>query len=59
MKKIIINCNLEYILPENIKTEEDIINFAHDLELPHEYVTDSFELKGVYNEETNEMEIYF
>jgi len=47
MRKLIINCQLEYEIPENLKTEEEIIDFGEDVELPKEYVTDSFELRRV------------
>jgi len=59
MKKLIINCQLEYEIPENIVTEEEIIEFGENVELPKEYVTDSFELRGVWNEEKAEYETYF
>lgn len=56
MRKLIINCQLEYELPENITKEEDIINFGENIELPKEYVEDSFELRGVWNEDTSKYE---
>ena len=39
MKKVIINVNLEYDVPEGQDAEE----FAQNLELPKEYVEDSFD----------------
>jgi len=49
---VIVNCNLEYTFkvgsPEEAKIE------AEDVELPKEYVTDSFEIVKVMNENGKE-----
>jgi hypothetical protein len=49
MKKVIVNINLEIEAPE-AKTDDEAIEFAENYELPHGYVTDSFEIVKVIEE---------
>jgi hypothetical protein len=47
MKRIaIVNVNLEYEIPKNIKND-DVEEYLQNVELPKEYVTDSFEFVKV------------
>lgn len=43
--KVIVNVNLEYDF--NVETEEEAITKAENVELPKEYVSDSFEIVKV------------
>lgn len=49
-KYVIVNVNLQFELPENIKTEIEIKEFVENVELPKEYVEDSFEFVKIYKE---------
>lgn len=46
----IVNVNLQYEIPDNCKTEEEIQEFTENIELPKEYVEDSFELEKIVEE---------
>ena len=59
MKQIVINCQLVYDLPRDNMTEEEIIEFAENVELPKEYNTGTFELYGVWDEDKMQYEICF
>ncbi len=50
MKKAIVNVNLEFELPKENMTEEEIQIFIENVELPKEYVIDSFEFVKVVEE---------
>ena len=52
MASSIINVDLQYEFP-NDYTDEEIKNFLADVELPKEYVEDSFDFVKIVNEETN------
>jgi len=39
----IVNVNLKYLLPKGVTTEEEIVDFIENVELPKEYVEDSYE----------------
>ena len=45
---VIINVNLEYIC--NVKNEEEARIFAENVELPKEYLEDSFEIVKIIKE---------
>lgn len=47
----IVNINLEYELPDDVRTEEEIQEFIENVELPSEYVSDSFEYVKTITEE--------
>ncbi len=53
-RMLIINVNLEYELPDNVKTASDLEDYYMDIELPKEYVEDSFEFQKVINDDTFE-----
>ena len=53
MKKAIVNVNLEFELPKENMTEEEIQIFIENVELPKEYVIDSFEFVKVVEEWAN------
>ena len=46
----IININVQYELPENVRTDEQIQDFVENVEVPKEYVEDSFEFVKVVTE---------
>lgn len=46
----IININIEYELPENVRTDEQIQDFVENVEVPKEYVEGSFEFVKVVTE---------
>ena len=50
MKIAIINVNLEYKFDNSISNEE-IEEKLHNIELPKEYIEDSFEFVKIINEE--------
>lgn len=50
MKKVICNINIEILAPK-AKTDEEAIEVAENYELPKEYVSDSFEIVKVIDEE--------
>ena len=43
---IIVNANLEYVV--NAKTKAEAINIVENLEMPKEYVSNSFEIVKTY-----------
>lgn len=43
----IINVNIEYEIPDNCKTDQEIAEFVENVELPKEYVEGSFEFVKV------------
>ncbi len=47
--KVVCNINIEVDCP-NAKTEEEAIAMASEYELPNEYISDSFEIVGVFKE---------
>ncbi len=49
MKKVIVNINLEINCP-NAKTKEECEIIAENYELPHDYISDSFEIVKVIEE---------
>lgn len=52
MKRLaIVNVNLEFEIPENVKTDREIQKFVENVELPDEYVTGSIEFVKVFDEE--------
>ena len=52
MKKLaIVNVNLQFEILENCKTDQDILEFVENVELPKEYIEDSFEFVKVYVED--------
>ena len=50
-----IKVTLEYEFPDDMSNEE-IERQLQDIELPKEYVEDSFECKGIWNTTDNEWE---
>lgn len=46
----IVNVNLQYEVPENVKSDEQIKEFIENVELPKEYVSDSFEFVKVHKD---------
>lgn len=53
MKRIaIVSINMEYELPDSIKTEEQLEEFLHEVDLPENYIEDSFEFVKVIDAET-------
>jgi hypothetical protein len=49
---IIVNVNLEYHC--KVETEEEAIEYAENVELPSEYVSDSFEIVKVIDDKAEE-----
>ena len=45
MKAILININIEYKV--DVKTDEQAIDMAHDMELPDGYQEDTFEIVSI------------
>ena len=50
-----ISVRLEYLFTDDMSNDE-IERQLQDMELPKEYVEDSFEYKGIWNTITNEWE---
>ena len=50
MKTAIVNVNLEYNFNDSA-SDKEIIEKLHNIELPREYVEDSFELVKIINED--------
>ena len=46
----IVNVNLEYELPDDVRTEDEIQKFVENVELPSGYVSDSFEYVKIITE---------
>ena len=46
----IVNVNLQYEIPDNVKTERDLMEFVENVELPKEYITGSFEFVKIAEE---------
>jgi hypothetical protein len=49
---VIVNCNLEYTF--KVKSPEEAKEMAENVELPKEYVTDSFEIIKTIDEKGKE-----
>ena len=50
-KKLIISVNLEYDLPDNIKTFGQVDDFMLEIPLPENYVEDTIDFVKVWDEE--------
>ena len=46
----IVNVNLQYKIPKNVKTEQQIKDFVNEVELPDNYLVDSVEFVKVVEE---------
>jgi len=51
-RKIIVNVNLEYDLPEKVKTQEHLDEFLFEVDLPDNYVEGSIDMVKIFDEET-------
>jgi len=46
-RKVIVSVNLEFDIPDDIITEEETNDYICDVDLPDNYVEDSFEIVKV------------
>jgi hypothetical protein len=46
----VVNVNLQYEIPDGKKTDEEIKEFVENVELPENYIEDSFEFVKVVDE---------
>ena len=51
-RKIIVNVNLEYDLPEKVKAQEHLDEFLFEVDLPDNYVEGSIDMVKIFDEET-------
>ena len=54
MRKVIVNVNLEYVFPK-AKTNQEAEDLVCEIELPKEYVEDSFEIIKILDKNDNEI----
>ncbi len=50
----IVNVNLQYKIPDGVKSEASIKEYIYNLALPRNYITDSFEIVKIIDDKVSE-----